>query len=238
MYKNKDMKFQYIVTLKSISDYQRDLIKKLNELRHVMLDPLFGALGIRDDQEYGSLSARLNQDSFLHIAKNTIQLSSLRIEHYPEVNYDKHLNLLTSTNIREFSPGIEAVVHDGFYKGNSKIRCVAHGYFSPIHRYYRIKPDEAVVIEEETDNVEEMRELILKTARDERVLKHNAGAILYNNTGHYGLLIQKSDLDGFFIVGESIEAVLSGISISGNKSLSGIMGFFNRELSRINCDVY
>ena len=238
MYKNKDAKFQHIVTIKGISNNQRDLIKKLNELRDVMLDPLFGALGIRDNQEYGSLSARLNQDSFLHIAKNTIQLSSLGIEHYPEVNYDKNLNLLTSTNIKEFSPGIEAVIHDGFYKGNSEIRCIAHGYFSPIHRYYKIKPNEAVVIEEETDNVEEMRGIILKTARDERILKHNVDDILYNNTGHYGILIQKNDLDGFFIVGENIEAVLSGISISGNKSLGGIMGFFNRVLSGTNWDLY
>lgn len=207
---------------------EQQLIRRLNHLRRVMYD--LGAIGVRTNNretgsiEYGSVSARFG-DGFICNAKNTNSLPELLEEHYSFVSQEK---MPSNRYVSQRPPSFSFMTHDDLYRANPRIQCIAEGEFSPIYAYYQSCPEEAVVIQEPSDLE------IQKKGRDKKMLQHALTKLFFNEAGCYGLLIPKICPHSFYIVGESIEDVLAGLLVSGNRSLGGMMSFFNRELSNIS----
>jgi len=212
-----------------------DAINKLNELRRVMRKPDFCAF--EDKDGCGEVSARLSERAFICNAENTRGLENLSIEYFPIVlNYNEKENVIYSRGCNELMPSENAAVHDGFYRGNARIKCVGHGHSPLIYNYCSAKENDAIIIGGEKRNIPGLRRLAIEAGKDERILKHDWSRF---GGGNYGFFIEKEDKNSFYIVGESINDVLFGLLASGNKSLSEMIGSFNRELSSLpNCEIY
>ena len=209
-------------------------IGKLDQLRRVMWE--MGAIGVYPGgEQYGNLSARIQDHFFVCPADKTSRHSILRTDLYLVVIYDELMKNLNSLERREFQAPPETVIHDGFYRGNPRIQCVASGHFLPINYHYSRTPQKSISMQGE--NLLELREAAKSAGSDERILMYSVDEILFNGGGHYGIALPQDDKHRFYISGESIEDVVSGLLISGNRSLGGMMNFFNRELSEISCDI-
>ncbi len=216
---------------------KQQLIRRLNYLRGVMYN--LGAIGVRNNKEtgsieYGSVSARFG-DGFICNARNTNSLPEILEGHYYSVSLEGHDCFVSQektagcTAVWRMPPSSSFMTHDYLYRANPRIQCVAEGEFSPIHSYYQSCPEEAVIIQEGQLDLE-----IQRKGRDNKMLQHDLTKLFFNEAGCYGILIPKICPHSFYIVGESIEDVLAGLLVSGNKSLGGMMSFFNKELSNIS----
>ncbi len=219
--------------LSVVSDFEEEakqVIRKLDQLRRVMWE--MGAIGVYPSgEQYGNLSARIQDRFFVCPADETSQHPKLETGQYLVATYDEQMKNLNSQVRRDVQAPPEMIIHDGFYKGNPRIQCVAFGHFLPINYHYSRTPQKSISIQGE--NPLKLREAAKSAGSYERTLMHNANEILFNGGGHYGIALPQGDRHGFYIVGESIEDVISGLLISGNGSLGGMMSFFNRELSEI-----
>lgn len=217
-----------------VSDFAektKQVAGKLNQLRRIMWE--MGVIGIyKGREQYGNLSARLQDNFFVCPADETNQYSKLETEKYLVVTYDEQINKLRPAGRSDLQAPPEVAIHDGFYRGNPRIQCVASGHFLPISYHYSRTPKKSISIQGE--NLLNLREAAKSAGSDERILMYDTDEILFNSGGHYGIALPQDDRHGFFIVGESVEDVISGLLISGNSSLGGMMSFFNRELSEIS----
>lgn len=211
---------------------EKQAVIKLDQLRRIMRE--MGAIGVyRGGEQYGSLSARIQDHFFVCPADETSRHPKMKTDQYLVVTYDEQMKSLNSLAKEDLQAPPEAMIHDGFYRGNSRIQCVASGHFLPINYHYSKTPQKSISIQGE--NILKLREAAKSAGSDERILMHNVDEILFNRGGHYGIALPKDDEHGFYIAGESVEDVISGLLISGNTSLGGMMNFFNRELSEISC---
>ena len=224
----------YQSVVRVFGEKTKQVIGKLDQLRRIMWE--MGAIGVYPGgEQYGSLSARIQDNFFACPADETSQHSRLETDQYLMVTWDEQMNKLSSVRRRDLQASPEMIIHDGFYRGNPRIQCVASGHFLPINHHYSRAPQKSIFLQGE--NLLKLREAAKLAGSDERILMHNADEILFNNGGHYGIALPRGDKHGFYIAGESIEDVISGLLISGNSSLGGMMNFFNRELSEITCEV-
>lgn len=190
------------------ASYTSEVMEKIEELMNIRkLLRKFQAIGYDCDhnEHYGNLSSRIQnkENKFLCTATQTSGDERLEIAHFPIV-YDFHDNRIFWKSIAGgYEPSVEASTHDGFYRGNPRIRYIAHGHFQPIHKYCQ-GLDSIVFSEEFRYGTQEIRERALESGRDKKILQHET---LY---GNWGLIIPKGHFNAFFLVGESAKAVKLG----------------------------
>lgn len=206
-----------------------DCLKRLTILREAMWNCNAIGLDIETNIAYGNISARLDNKRFLCTATKTSALRKLRPNNYTIVeDYSEKNNvLLYSSN--EAEPSVEASTHDGIYRGNNEINCIAHGHLQDIYFNYINNKNGALIL----DNVEygspELRKLSIEQSK--LALNHELEEQIYWK-GKYGIIIPKQHFNSFFITGKSIEDTLQGFLITFRNSLNNMLNNVNKEFSR------
>ena len=179
-------------------------ISQLNDVRAILRS--FGAMGydIETKVHYGNLSARIDS-RFICTATQTSGLSFLEMAQYPIVEGLKGSIVHSKGLDARALPSVECTTHDGLYKCNQRIKCVAHGHMQLLYDYYRERESEAVVIGEEVSyGSMELRERVIAEGGNPALLCH------HSPHGNWGTLVPLGHFNSFFIAGESIPAVRQG----------------------------
>ncbi len=212
----------------------KEIVTKLKSLRDSMLR--CNALGVDPERNeaYGNLSFRLNNKEFLCSATGSSRLKDVGNEHYTIIRDFEKGELVYSNIVGDRKPSVESSTHDGIYRGNSKINCIAHGHLHSIY-FYGLGSDKAIVLDDVEYGSIELRELVRNRVRDgsSSVLNINISECrnLNRNLGKYGLIVPKNHFGGFFIVGEDIEEVKEGFFATAQYSAANLLKKINHELS-------
>lgn len=219
----------------AVSDNLYKIIDKLNILRNSMFR--CNAIGIDTETgiPYGNLSARLDGKRFLCTATGTSRFKDIGINEYTIIeNYNEDDNTLLYSNIfSDVKPSVEASTHDGIYRGNSNINCIAHGHLQAIYFHYLYNKNKALIL----DNVEYgSQELRQKAIENSKLLLSPSIPEERNylvQKGKYGIMIPKKHFGAFFIAGETIEDTLEGFLFAFRDSSIGMLNSVNRELASL-----